>query len=85
MSANLTHEMSAEEIQIFEEFMKWRAENHPIHINHRRMEISKMEKLVEESFLQMAKFNNYQGDYISFVCGIGLGMKFIMGDVRDEC
>ena len=80
MSANLTQEMSAEDIQIFEEFMKWRAENHQIHINHRRMELSKMEKLVEESFLQMDELNNYQGNYVSFICGIALGMKCIMGD-----
>ena len=80
MSEKLTQEMSAEDIQIFEEFMKWRADVHPIHIGHKRMEIDKLNEVVESSFLKMDEFNNYQGDYISFMCGIGLGMKFIMGD-----
>lgn len=80
MAVNLTNEMSSEDIEIFEKFMKWRAENHPIHIGHKRMEISEMNDLVEESFLKMDKLNNYQGDYISFMCGIGLGMRLILGD-----
>lgn len=80
MSVNLTNELSAEDVQIFEEFMKWRADIHPIHIGHKRMEISEMNDLVEDAFLKMDEIDNYQGDYISFMCGIGLGMKIILGD-----
>ena len=80
MSEKLTQEMSAEDIQIFEEFMKWRAENHPVTIGHKRMELSELNKIVESSFLKMDELNNYQGEYMSFMCGIELGMRLILGD-----